>query len=129
MTRQRVSSGSHMEPIVGMSRAVRVGKFVSVAGTAPIGPNGTVLAEGDVYGQTKACLEIAVKALSEVGLGAEDVIRSRILLTDIDTWEDATRAHGAQFSTIRPACTVMAVTRFVDPRWLVEIELDAVAQD
>lgn len=127
--RQLVSSGSHMEPIVGMSRAVRVGNFVSVSGTAPIGPGGTVLAEGDVYGQTQACLEIALRALGDAGLSAADVVRSRLILTDIDTWEAAAKAHGEVFSDIRPACTIMAVTRFVDPRWLVEIELDAVAQD
>lgn len=127
--RRTVSSGSHVEPIVGMSRAVRAGGFVAVSGTAPIGPGGSVLAEGNVYGQTRACLEIALKALAEAGVGAQDVIRSRLILTDIDTWEQAARAHGEVFADIRPACTIMAVTRFVDPRWLVEIELDAVAQD
>ena len=129
MARTSASSGSPLEPVIGMSRAVRIGPYVSVAGTAPIAPDGTTACVGDAAGQMRRCLEIAAAALLTLGVGLGDVIRTRILLTDIADWDAVTRVHGEHFSAIRPACTVMAVTGFVRADWLVEIELDAVAPD
>jgi enamine deaminase RidA (YjgF/YER057c/UK114 family) len=125
--RQTVSSGSPLESVIGFSRAVRIGPFVAVAGTAPIAIDGGVACPRDVYGQTKRCLEIAVQAIHGAGCNLGDVLRTRVLLTDMDTWRDAARAHGEFFAGIKPACTFVEVSRFIDPAWLVEIELDCVA--
>ena len=124
--RQLVSSGSYLEPIIGFSRAVRVGNIVVVGGTAPIKAGGGTAAVGDVYGQTKRCLEIVSKALADAGARIEDVTRTRIILTDIALWQEAARAHAEVFGVIRPVTTLMQVTAFVDPDWLVEIEAEAV---
>ena len=121
-----VSSGSYLEPIIGFSRAVRVGNIVAVGGTAPIAAEGGTAARGDVYGQAKRCFEIIGKALAEAGAGFEHVTRTRVILTDIALWNDASKAHAEIFEDIRPVTTVMAVTAFVDPDWLIEIEVDAV---
>ena len=126
MSRQLVSSGSYLEPVIGFSRAVRVGNIVVVGGTAPIKAEGGTAAIGDAYGQTKRCLEIVAKALADAGARPEDVTRTRIILTDISLWQDAARAHAEVFGTIRPVTTLMQVTAFVDPDWLVEIEAEAV---
>jgi enamine deaminase RidA (YjgF/YER057c/UK114 family) len=124
MPRQLVSSGSPFEPTIGFSRAVRVGPWIAVAGTAPIGPDGAAAAPGDVYGQTKRCLEIMLRAVEEAGGSAANVVRTRIMLTDIDRWRDAARAHGEVFGEIRPACTFVEISRLIDPAWLVETEAD-----
>lgn len=124
--RTLVSSGSYLEPEIGFSRAVRVGDLIAVAGTAPIGEDGGTVGKGDVYAQTKRCLDIAAAALAEAGGGMKDVLRSRIMLTDADTWREAARAHGEVFGEVRPACTFVEVSRFIDPDWLVEIEVDAI---
>lgn len=129
MSRTLVSSGSYLEPQIGFSRAVRVGDIIAVAGTAPIAESGDTTGPSDVYAQTRRCLEIGLNALVEAGARPEHVIRSRILLTDIGLWEDAARAHGEVFADIRPACTFMEVSRFINPLWLVEIELDAVIKE
>ena len=129
MTRKLVSSGSYLEPRIGFSRAVRSGNIVAVGGTAPIGKDGKTDGVGDVYRQTIRCLEIIETALKDAGASLEDVVRTRIIVTDIKLWEEAARAHSEYFTEIRPACTVMQVTGFVDPDWLVEIEADAVCQD
>ncbi|MEU2508689.1 RidA family protein [Streptomyces sp. NPDC007863] len=125
-SRRLVSSGSPLEPEIGFSRAVRLGPYVSVAGTAPIAPDGTTAAPGDVYAQTVRCLDIAEAALRETGAGLADVVRTRVMLTDAATWREAARAHGERFAGVRPACTFVEVSRFIDPAWLVEIEIDAV---
>jgi enamine deaminase RidA (YjgF/YER057c/UK114 family) len=125
--RRDVSSGSPFEPRIGFSRAVRVGPFLAVAGTAPIAPDGSVAAPGDVYGQTRRCLEIVARAVADAGLTLRDVVRTRVMLTDIRRWEDAARAHGEFFAEIRPACTFVEVKGFIDPGWLVELEVDCVA--
>ncbi|MFB6441266.1 RidA family protein [Streptomyces sp. NPDC056411] len=125
-TRQAVSSGSPLEPEIGFSRAVREGNYVAVAGTAPIGDDGSTVGPGDVHAQTVRCLDIAQRALEATGASLEDVIRTRIMLTDVTQWKDAARAHGERFAAIRPACTFVEVSRFIDPAWLVEVELDAV---
>jgi enamine deaminase RidA (YjgF/YER057c/UK114 family) len=127
--RQSVSSGSPYEPVVGISRAVRVGQFIAVSGTAPLGPDGKTVAIGDPEQQARRCLEIAQEALEKLGASLKDVIRTRILLTRIDDWEKVARVHGEFFSQIRPVSTVVQVSRFVDPDWLVEIEVDAVVGD
>ena len=127
--RTLISSGAPLEPQIGFSRAVRVGNLLAVAGTAPIASDGSVTSPGDVYGQTKRCLEIIAAAISDAGLGIDDVIRTRIMLTDIETWREAAKAHGESFSRIRPACTFVEVSRFIDPGWLVEIEADCVVPE
>lgn len=126
MARKLVSSGSYLEPEIGFSRAVRIGNTVAVAGTAPIAAGGGTDGVGDVYRQTVRCLEIIRSALAEAGASLDDVIRTRVMLTDISQWKDAARAHGEVFSAIRPVCTVVEVSGFVDPDWLVELEADAV---
>jgi enamine deaminase RidA (YjgF/YER057c/UK114 family) len=126
MERQRIASGSPYEPIMGFSRAVRVGQHVFVAGTAPVMPEGEELPP-DAHSQTTRCLEIIVGALREAGAGPEDVVRTRIFATSADDFEEIARAHGAVFSDVRPACTY-AVTQLIDPRWRVEIEAEAVVE-
>jgi enamine deaminase RidA (YjgF/YER057c/UK114 family) len=121
-----VSSGSPLEPRIGFSRALRKGKHVAVAGTAPIGEDGTTVGPGDVYAQTVRCLDIAEAALAEAGASLEDVVRTRVMLTDVTRWKEAARAHGERFALIRPACTFVEVSRFIDADWLVELELDAI---
>ncbi|MFJ6622085.1 RidA family protein [Kitasatospora sp. NPDC091335] len=124
--RQTVSSGSPLEPRIGFSRAVRKGNYVAVAGTAPIGEDGTTVGQGDVHAQTIRCLDIAETALREAGATLTDVVRTRIMLTDMSQWREAARAHGERFAQIRPVTTFVEVTRFIDERWLVEVEVDAV---
>ena len=124
--RQNVSSGSPYEPILGISRAVRIGDFIAVAGTAPIGLDGKTGCLGDPAGQARRCFEIIETALGKLGSGFSDVIRSRILLTRIEDWRVVAEVHGEIFHEIRPVNTVMQVVRFADPDWLVEIEVDAV---
>ena len=126
MSRQLVSSGSPYEAIVGFSRAVRVGNYISVGGTAPIGEDGKPAAPGDPAGQTRRCFDIIHAALKKVGAGLEDVIRTRVMLKNIDDWEAVARVHGEYFKDIRPASTIVQVSCFIEPSWLVEIEADAV---
>ncbi|MCB1357762.1 MAG: RidA family protein [Maritimibacter sp.] len=115
-----------MEAIAGFSRAVRVGPYISIGGTAPVGPDGKTVGVGDVAAQTRRCLEIIEDALTRAGSGLEDVVRTRVILTDIDRWKEAIDVRKEYFADIRPVDTIMAVTRFVNPEWLVEIEVDAV---
>ncbi len=129
MGRQHVSTGSPYEPRLGISRAVRSGRIIAVAGTAPIGPDGKTVGKGDPAAQARRCIEIIRTALEQAGASLSDVIRTRILLTRIEDWESVGQVHGEFFGTIRPANTVMQVTRFIDPEWLVEIEADAVIDD
>jgi enamine deaminase RidA (YjgF/YER057c/UK114 family) len=125
--RRLVSSGSPFERRIGFSRAVRVGQVVAVSGTAPIAPDGGVAAPGDLYGQTKRCLEIIANAIADAGLSLGAVIRKRVMLTDISRWEEAARAHAEFFGEIKPANTFVEVRGFINPAWLVEIETDCVA--
>jgi enamine deaminase RidA (YjgF/YER057c/UK114 family) len=127
--RKLVSSGSPYEPKIGISRAVRVGPIVSVAGTAPIGPDGKTVGRGDPAAQARRCLEIIAAALEAAGASLRQVVRTRILLTRIEDWQVVTQVHGEFFRDIRPANTVMQISRFIDPDWLVEIEADAVLED
>ena len=127
MERQLIASGSPYEPVMGFSRAVRVGQHVFVAGTAPVMPEGEEL-PGDAYGQARRCLQIIATALLEAGATLDDVVRTRIYLVDPADWEEVGRAHGEFFGEIRPASTMVAVSALVDPRWRVEIEADAILQ-
>lgn len=123
--RKQVSSGSPYEPIVGFSRAVRVGNVIAVSGTGPLGPDGKTV-PGDVAAQARRCFEISIAALEQLGAGATDIIRTRMMLTRIEDWEAAARAHGEFFGEIRPASTIMQVTALVESDWLIETEVDAV---
>ena len=121
---ERVSSGSPFEPKVGFSRAVRAGDRVLVSGTAPVWPDGEV--DPDVAVQMGRCLEIVLDALESLGAGREDVVRTRIYLTDQQDWPEVGRVHGEVFGDIRPASTMVAVAALLDPRWKVELEAEAV---
>lgn len=114
---------------MGFSRAVRVGAQVLVGGTAPIAADGSTAFPGDLYAQTRCCLEIAEGALRQAGAARRDVVRTRVLLTDISRWQEAAQAHAEYFAEIRPVCTFMAVSAFVRADWLVEIELDCIVAD
>jgi enamine deaminase RidA (YjgF/YER057c/UK114 family) len=127
--RQLVSSGSPFEPKIGISRAVRVGATISVAGTAPLGPDGRTVAPGDPAAQARRCIEIIAAALGRAGASLHHVTRTRILLTRIEDWEAVAAVHGEFFRDVRPVNTIMQVSRFIDPEWLVEIEADAVIDD
>lgn len=124
--RKNISSGSPWEGPIGFSRSVRIDNLIAVAGTAPIAPDGSAVCPGDVYGQARRCIEIMGRAIEEAGGRLEDVIRTRIMLKDISQWQEAARAHGEVFSSIRPACTFVEVKGFIDPAWLVEMEADCV---
>ena len=126
MERQNISSGSKWEPLVGYSRAVRIGHHLSVSGTAPAGPDGAVVGAGNSYLQAQHCLKIIVAALEQAGASAKDVIRTRIFTTDITQWQEIGRAHAEVFGDIRPATTMVEVRALVDPLMLVEIEADAI---
>jgi enamine deaminase RidA (YjgF/YER057c/UK114 family) len=125
--RQSVSSGSSYEPIMGISRAVRMGQMIAVSGTAPIGPDGKTVGVGDPTAQARRCFEIAKQALEKLGASLDDVIRTRVFLTRIEDWKAVAEVHGERFRGVRPASTFVQVSRFVDRDWLVEVEVDAVA--
>lgn len=125
-TRTNVAGGSPYEPILGMSRAVRIGDLVSVAGTAPLGPNGETVGRGDAAAQARRCFEIAGLALERAGASFVDVIRTRILLIRMEDWRAVGAVHGELFRDIRPVTTFVQVAGFIDPEWLVEVEIDAV---
>jgi enamine deaminase RidA (YjgF/YER057c/UK114 family) len=124
MERQLIASGSPFEKTIGFSRAVRIGDRVLVAGTAPIWPDGTVAPDPEV--QAARCLEIIVTALHEAGATAREVVRTRTYLTDASYAEAVGRAHGAVFSEVRPASTMVVVAALLDPLWKVEIEAEAI---
>ena len=124
MSRRRISSGSPFEKPIGFSRAVRTGSRILVSGTAPIAVDGTPAYPGDAYRQTLHCLHIIEKAIREAGGRLEDVVRTRVYLTDARTWEEAGRAHGEFFGRIRPASTFVEVSGLIDPQWMVEIEAE-----
>jgi enamine deaminase RidA (YjgF/YER057c/UK114 family) len=124
MTRRNVSSGSPFEPKYGFSRAVRLGDRVLVAGTAPIWPDDFV--DPDPKAQAKRCLEIMLEALAEAGGSRDDVVRTRMYITDPAHGDSVGEAHGEVFSEIRPAATMVVVGGLLDPRWHVEMELEAV---
>ncbi|WP_226642275.1 RidA family protein [Microbulbifer variabilis] len=126
--RKLVSSGSHLEGPIGFSRACRIENHIAVSGTAPI-DNGKTVFIGDLYNQTRYCLNLSLRAIEKAGGGIEDVIRTRIMLTDISQWKKTAQAHGEIFSQQRPACTFVEVNGFIDPDWLVETEMDAITSN
>ena len=124
--RQRASSGSPYEPVIGFSRAIRVGNQIFVGGTTPIGPDGKNVGVGDPAAQTRRCCEIAAEALQKLGGSLADVVRTRMFIVRIEDWQAIGAAHGEVFGEVRPAATMVQVAGLLDPEWLVEIEFDAV---
>ena len=122
MLRQNISSGSPYEERIGFSRAVRIGNMIAVSGTAPINGKGETMHPGDLYNQTKYCLEIIEKAIKEAGGRMVDVIRTRVLLTDISNWREAGKAHAEYFADIKPAISIYGVNKLIGDDWLVEVE-------
>lgn len=127
--RELISNGNPMEKVVGFSRAVRVGPYISIGGTAPVGPDGKTVGIGDVAAQTRQCIEIIKAALEQAGSGLHHVVRTRVILVNIDDWKTAIDVRKEYFRDIRPVDTIMAVSRFVNPEWLVELEADAIISD
>ena len=129
MKRKLISNGNPLEDIIGFSRAVRVGNFIAVGGTAPVDEHGKTVGVGDPAAQTRRCIEIIKGALEKAGSGLHDVVRTRILLTNIEDWQKVIEVKATYFKDIKPVDTVMQVARFINPEWLIEIEVDAIIDE
>ena len=126
MKRELVLNGNPMEEIVGFARAVRVGPYITIGGTAPVGPDGQTVGIGDVSKQAERCFEIIDDALWRAGSGWQDVVRTRLILTNIEDWKAVVEVRAKYCREAKPVDTIMQISRFVNPEWLVEVEADAV---
>lgn len=127
--RSNLHSGAPWEAQVAYSRAVRVGRFIAVSGSAAVDEDGQLVGEGDMYAQARQCIEVITAALERAGARLSDVVRTRIFVTDIERWDEVARAHREAFAEVMPATSMVEVKRLIDPRMLVEIEADAIIGD